>query len=191
MNRPDLTAEPPAWIQSAEAELRRDERVRQLQDHGTFSITGDGIALPADLDYVESWYLDGPLFYGEIEVVGAEALAHRKALFGTSGVPRFAAIVAGTVRFAPSPDGTYDSTLTYWRSLPALSTGADTNWLLLAHPDIYEYAALVEAASFLKDDQRIAVWRSELERRLESLHARTSRSQFSGTMRRRPRRPIG
>jgi hypothetical protein len=45
-------------------------------------------------------------------------------------------------------------------------TDSDTNWLLTQHPDLYLYAALVESAPYLKDDERIALWRAELDRRI-------------------------
>lgn len=45
----------------------------------------------------------------------------------------------------------------------------DPNWLLTAHPDIYLYGTLVEAAPFLKDDARVPVWEARLQDAIESL----------------------
>jgi predicted transcriptional regulator len=59
-------------------------------------------------------------------------------------------------------------------TLSALSNDASTNWLLTGHSDLYVYATLVESAPFLQDDERVPLWRSELERRVaEVLRVRT------------------
>jgi hypothetical protein len=50
-----------------------------------------------------------------------------------------------------------------------LAAGNPTNWLLQNHPDIYLYGALVESAPFLKDDERIPVWKMNLDERLNEL----------------------
>jgi hypothetical protein len=57
----------------------------------------------------------------------------------------------------------------------APTNDSSTNWLLTAYPDTYLYAALVESAPYLRDDERVALWRAELDRRIaEVLRARTS-----------------
>lgn len=48
--------------------------------------------------------------------------------------------------------------LYYYSKIPALSDDAPTNWLLTKKPNIYLYATLMEAAPFMQDDNRIAVW---------------------------------
>lgn len=199
LNRSDLTNVIKTFVQLAENEFNRDPRLRRMIENASFVADADAKALPADLIAIEALYHDGGTYFGPIEIVGAEQLAHLKLKFGTTGPPRYAArilastgtLTGGTLRFAPVPDAAYTLKLSYWAGVVALSDAAPTNWLVTNHPDIYLYGALVESAPYLKDDARLQVWRFELERRLESLHLQTDRAQFSGTLVRRPSQVFG
>ena len=188
--RTDLTTPIKTFIQLAEASFKRDKRVRKLTNRGTFSISADGSALPSDFHSLESWYHDGPTYYGPIEIVNADMIGQLKGKTGTTGPPAHAAIVDGLARYAPEPDGTYSTQMTYWAKVSSLSTGNTTNWLLDDHPDIYIYGSLVHTAPYLKDDARVAIWQSLLESALEQLDRATEDAMFSGTLTRQFR-PIG
>jgi hypothetical protein len=191
LNRSDLTAQIPTFIQLAESEFKRDMRCRKLQDSGDFSVTADGDTLPDDFLSMESWVHDGPTYYGPIEIVTAAQLPGLKSRYGLTGAPRFAAIADGsTLRYAPEPDSSYTTTLQYWRKIEDLSASETTNWLILSHPDIYLYGVLLQAAPYLEDDARIPVWGSMLEKALDSLSSATTNAQFGGDLR-REHRPIG
>lgn len=181
LDRGDLEPVIPVMVTLAEKRLARDRRVRKLTST-TFSITSDDIALPATLERIEGWYLDGGTYFGEIETVGPEQLGELKARYGTTGVPRFAAIINGTARFAPAPDTTYSTKLVYWEKLTALSAGV--NWLYTSHPDIYLYATLAEAEPYLKNDPRLLTWKQSLEERLAELDLQNTGQQYAGTLRR-------
>jgi hypothetical protein len=191
LNRSDLTDAIETMIQLAEKSLNEDHRVRSLVTNNAFVVDADDEALPSDCAYPESLYHDGATYFGEIEIVPAEKLGGLKAVHGTTGVPAYAALQNNALKFAPVPSGSFTLKLTYWRQVPALSSSAPTNWLITDHPHIYLYATLVESAPYLKDDDRLQVWRQELELRLERLHDYLQRRQFSGSISRRPRRPIG
>lgn len=188
--RSDLTTPMTTFIQMAEQRLNRDERVKKLVNRGDFTVSADGTAMPSDILSIESWYHDGPTYRGPIEITSADNLGHLKRLYGDTGAPAFAAIIAGTALYAPEPDGTYTTKLVYWRKVDALSASNTSNWLLADHADIYVYATLAEAAPYLKDDNRVPLWENILQQRLEALHLTTQNEQFSGTMRRQFR-PIG
>jgi len=72
-----------------------------------------------------------------------------------------------------------------------LSDDEPTNWLLEDWDDIYFYAALVESAPFLKEDERIPVWRTELDRRLEEMHLKKWNQAWRYEIPTRPRRVYG
>lgn len=190
--RTDLTTSMTTFIQMAEASFKRDKRVRKLSDRGDFSISADGSTLPSDFQSLESWYHDGPTFYGPIEIVNADMLGQLKGFRygGRTGVPAHAAIVSGTARYAPEPNDTYTTQMTYWRKVDVLSGSNSTNWLLDDHPDIYIYGALVHTAPYLKDDPRLQVWSALLEKAILELDNATEDEMFSGSLRRNFR-PIG
>lgn len=184
LERGDLKNVIPLLVVMAERKLHRDHRVRNLE-RSAFSITADDIAVPAGLKQVESWYLDGPTYYGSIDIVPADQLAVMKARLGMdTGAPRVAANLDGVFRFGPAPDTTYASKLTYWQGLTALASGV--NWLYTSHPDIYLLATAIEAEPWAKRDRElramIAGWKPELEARLEGLHLHIWNEQWGGDL---------
>lgn len=193
LNRDDLTASIPELIQSGEARLRRDDRAKLLIELDPFTVSTAATTLPADYDSHEALAHVGPTYHGEIEVVDPGKLAevNGRLYGGATGYPRYAAIVedatgAARVRWAPEPDQSYDLRLVYWSKLTPLSATNTVNRFLLAHPDIYRYAALCESAPYLKEDPRLAVWEQALNNRLDDLHRSTQRRLFSGSLVRRP-----
>jgi len=199
LNRSDLTSVLPNFVQQFEVSARRgitisDGRtmpVRQLIDRGSFAISADGTALPTDIDSIESLYHDGPTYFGPIAIVAADQIGLLKSAHGDTGVPQYAAITGGSLRFAPEPDATYTLKMTYWQKLTALSASNTTNWLITNHPDIYIYGCLLESAPYLKDDARLQLWQEQLERRVIALEADNERKQFGGGSTVRRFTPIG
>ncbi|MEE8608893.1 MAG: hypothetical protein V3S55_14910 [Nitrospiraceae bacterium] len=190
--RTDLATPITTFIQMAESVFKRDRRARKLSDRGTFSVSADGSTLPSDFHSMESWYHDGPTFYGPIEIVNADMIGQLKGreFGGQTGAPAHAAIIDGTARYAPEPNDTFLTKMVYWRKVDPLTTNNSTNWLLDDHPDIYIYGSLVHTAPYLKDDPRLQVWSALLEKGLEELDRATEDEMFSGSMKRHFR-PIG
>lgn len=190
LNRDDLTSAIPGFIQDCESRLRRDPRAYRLVSRGSFSVSGDGAQMPSDMAELESWYHDGPSYYGPIHIVNRDDLSDLKIGLGTTGVAAYAALVDGRARFAPVPDGTYLTQMTYWQKLPRLSASVTTNWLLLEHPDIYKYGSALFAAPYLREDERVNVWSAFYEAALDELDLATQRARFGGALARHVT-PIG
>lgn len=193
LNRDDLTTRIPEFIALGEGTLRRDRRVHRLQNNDSFTVSAEVVALPSDFARPEALYHNGPTYFGPIEIVSADKLGQLRAdqPETTTGVPQFAAVVGGNLRFAPPPNATFTLRFVYWGFTARLSDASPTNSLLTDFPDIYLYASLVESAPFLKDDARIAVWQSQLEKRLNELEMFRESQQYGGTLRMRPRQAIG
>lgn len=177
------------FIDNFESVARRDPRIRFLTSVA-FDVDSVEEDLPTDYREVESLWHDGPTFFGEIETVGAGQLGQLGGGSGASGVVAYAALNpdALVVRFAPPPSDTYSLKLWYWATIERLSDELQSNWLLVEHPDIYLYGCLIESAPYVMNDQRVALWRAEYERRLTELHANTQRGQWSGSLVRTPAR---
>jgi hypothetical protein len=97
-----------------------------------------------------------PLQYGTPEYLDLN--------FGSSaasGKPVFYTLVGGEIQLAPIPDTTYTLEIDYFKKLD-LATDS-TNWLLENAPRCYYYGALMEAAAYLVNDRRAAVWGQMLE----------------------------
>lgn len=191
LNRGDLTSVIPTFVQQFESQAKRDFRLRRLTNRGTFVVSTEEVPLPSDFAQLESWTHDGPTYYGPIEIVSSAQLANAKSAYGDTGVPQFATLVARRALLAPEPDGTYNTKMTYWQSLTSLSADGDSNWLLEDSPDIYLYGSLIEAAPYLKDDERTGLWASIYETRVEAFYQNMIDRSWGGTIGARTFTPFG
>jgi hypothetical protein len=70
--------------------------------------------------------------------------------------------------------------MTYWRTLGSAALG--TSWLFTASPDIYLYAALLEATTFLMNDERVPLWSSAYENAVQRASAADDRGRWGGSV---------
>jgi len=165
-------ADVPTLIQLAEARLKRDRRVRQAWVVDPVAVGSEIITLPTDFKSLISFTLTGPTYFGPLTQVSMNELEDLKQSQGdASGVPSHFALVGGKLYIHKVPGETYSGRIVYERTITNLSSTTTTNWLLTNHPDIYLYSVLMEAAPYLKDDNRLQAWEAIREQRLEDLNA--------------------
>jgi len=70
---------------------------------------------------------------------------------------------------APTPDDTYTLKVLYYEQPELLGDSNQTNWITDYAPDLLTYAVLLEAAPFLKDDERLKVWQTMYDRAAKAL----------------------
>jgi len=183
LNRTDLTAAIADFISLAEAQMERVLRNRNMLTRGTGNITAEYNALPAD-------FLDGLTLKltgtNPITPLQFETLNNLDQLQNTTyvsnGKPLFYAIIGTNFRVLPIPDSTYAYEIDYYAKLAKLSVSNTTNWLLTQAPDIYLYGALLQAAPYLQNDERIPVWVALYTKGIEDLRLADNRSTQAGTM---------
>jgi hypothetical protein len=179
LNRTDLTTAIPDFISLAEAQIERNLRTRQMIVRATASITTEYSAVPNDFLEVKSFKLDTnpvtPLGFETIDSMDTLAVTYRSA-----AKPIFFTVVGEQFRYLPEPDTAYTGELIYYAKLSKLSTANTTNFLLTAAPDVYLYGALMQAAPYLQDDARIAVWASMYRAGLEEVTKADDRSSSTG-----------
>jgi hypothetical protein len=159
LQRPDLTAEIPTYLYYAEERVGDDLRVESLLGMGTLTISPNG----------NSVALSG--LTGYIGMVSVKVTSGNRLLFITPDTRDQAdANTNGMVTplmWTHSGDNLYVSptwvaggTLTcqYYKREPKLSGSNTTNWYVTKVPHMLQYAALLEAASFLRDEQAMAKW---------------------------------
>lgn len=191
LNREDLSAVIPDFISLAEARLNRVIRNRRMVTQATITIDGQYEALPTD--YLESKLLvinDTTPYACEFRTLASSADINWQR-DGTAGKPAYYSVSGLQFQFTPTPDATYNATLTYYAKIEALSS-VGINWLLLSHPDIYLYASLLQAAPYLHDDERLMVWGGLLKTALDELEVEDQRAQYNASpLVMRPRRAFG
>lgn len=193
LNRPTLSAVVPDFIALGESRIRRDQRldirVHSIENGGQgFTWTSQGQALPVRVRDVDTLWL-----FGEsarpLDSIDAAAWRELDAVAGgLTDAPRKYALlpspdplVRGPRLFLhPAPtDSSVVLDFQYVRDIGRLQDGGVGHTaLLVAHPDLYLYAALVESAPFLKNDERIQVWEARYQEALMSANRMIARASY-------------
>ena len=191
LNRSDLTAVIPTFIELAESQMDRALRVRQMLSRSTASIDTQYSAFPADFLEAKTFKITSSNPIQPIEFLTPEQMDDRDQLYANApGIPKYFTIIGGQIRVSPTPDATYTAELMYIAKLPKLSDSVTTNWLLASSPDAYLYGSLMQAAPYLKDDERVAVWGTLYNTAIESIKFADQNASASGLIRARVK-PFG
>ena len=184
LDRTDLTATIPTFIELAEANFNRVIRQPDMiTKDDSFSISGRYTTLPTDTLEIVRIVLDlTPVVV--FEYMTPEELSERRVSLTGGGKPYYFTTVGGStnqLEVLRSPDSTYTASIIYYTRIAALSDAATTNWLLTSHPDIYLYGALVEAEPYLKNDDRMPMWTSRLDKALNDLRLQGQRERHTAS----------
>ena len=177
LNRADLTAVIPDFITLAEAQINRQLRTHDMIKRATATVTDDYFSVPTD--WLETNVLVNLGTYTiPMEYVDYERLNELKALFLT-GEPRFYTMIDGKFLILPAATSASPANLemSYYGKIPALSDSNTTNWLLTKSPDLYLYAALMQAEPYLKNDERVGLWAAAMQNSMENMRLEGERSK--------------
>jgi hypothetical protein len=183
LNRDDLTAAIPTFIQLGESQMNRDIRHWEMEARvsGQQSQGDQYMQLPADWVETIRFHLTSQ-GTNAVELASLASIADKRAAVDDqAGRPRFYAHVRGEFELFPTPDEDTDFELLYYQKIPALSDSNTTNWLLEYAPDIYLYASLAHSAPYLAEDARIAVWAQMYSAAVAQLNAQSERVKNSGS----------
>jgi len=174
--RDDLTSVIPTFISLAEAKFNRRIRDYRMVKRATAQVDTAYFAIPSDWQENIRFQLNtSPIT--TLEYVTPDQAAEEKRLYNSSGRPAFFTMIGDQFQIVPAPDSTYDAELTYYAKIPVLSASNTSNWLLEKAPDIYLYAALMEAAPYLDDDARVQVWGGMLEQSMNAIQIESDRAK--------------
>ncbi|MCW5697218.1 MAG: hypothetical protein KIS96_10880 [Bauldia sp.] len=162
-----FVAQVPTFVALAEAKLNRLLRLRVNEVEAPLAATpgSRALALPADfLDPVALF-----LTTGGQHVPLRPYAAGTLALETAGGVPSAFAVDGDTLQLDRPADAAHSFVLRYRKRLFALAA-SDPNWLLVNHPDVYLFAALIEAADWENDDNSVLKYDARLKAALAELH---------------------
>jgi hypothetical protein len=183
LNRRDLTEQIPEFVQLAEASIAR--RVRRRTRRETIALNAYANALPSECAELRSVRLVTSTPSNDKPLVNArtpEILAERRAAASSQGRPTHFAVVDGELLVVPAPDDAYLAELTYYERLVPLSASVQSNSVLAESPDVYLWGALLEAAPYLKHDERIPVWEGKFEKALAEIEVMRQREEMSASL---------
>lgn len=179
LHRSDLTDLIPEFIADAENRIYNELRIRAME--AAYSGTTASSALP-------SGFLEWIFLY--VNDTTEQKLTRRDAEWiytnypdrAGGGRPIFFAREGDTLIFGPAPDSTYTITGRYYKKLAALSDSNTTNWFITDAPDLLRYGALCEAAPYIGDDARIALWEGKFNQGLQRIKSTERRESRSGSL---------
>ena len=194
LDRTDLTARIPEFIELAEANFNRVIRQPDMiAKDDSFSIAGRYTTLPTNTLEIIRIVVDlTPVIV--LEYLTPEEISERRIVMSATGKPYYFTMIGGSsnqLEVLPSPDSTYTSSIVYYTRIAALSDSATSNWLLAAHPDIYLFGTLVEAEPYLKNDERMPMWTARLDKALNDLKLQGQRERHTASGLRMRSRVLG
>lgn len=158
MARTDLTSKMDLFVQLAESAFNRTLRVPEMV------ATDDAFVVSAKRTAAPTGYLE--MISARISVGGQwrdldiEVVRQQVLMRGSySGTPCTFSIIGQEIEVSPPPDGSYTLGLDYYEKIATI-TGSDagTNDVLAAHPDLYLFRSLMNAAAFMRDEGRMATF---------------------------------
>ena len=188
LNRADLTAVLPSFVTLAESKFNRELRTRDMLTRVQTTSDDEYVSLPTDFLQHYSLELDAASAQPPMDYIGPQEAKVRKAQNRTASTTYYYTVIDGAFEIIPAPGSDLDLRMVYYAKIPALSDSNTTNWLLTKSPDLYLYSALLEAAPYLKDDDRVQLWAAARQQVMDAMNLeseRAMRSSIQLTARRR------
>lgn len=183
LNRGDLVAVIPDFVALFEAQYNDDPRGRIQKSVVISNAEIENELTPVPADYVQMQNLRIPGSKANpagLDLLTSQQLGQFRYRYQNAGEPLYYAIIGTQLRVLPVPDQQYTFEMEYFAKLPPLGPDNQTNWLLADHPNVYLYGTLLQAEPYLKNDDRIAVWRGLWDSAMEALNTTDDRALFSG-----------
>jgi len=165
LHRDDLDARIPEFISLGESAINRMLRVREMETKST--VTFSTVTAPLPAGYMEMIAFSDDL---GVPLVAVSADELNSNIVGKPHYYR----VSSVIEFDRTPDTEYTFNLRYYKRLDIEN---EVNAVLLNHPDIYLYAALLSAEPYLKNDQRITTWKGLLDGLITDAHWQAQRNK--------------
>jgi hypothetical protein len=168
-------------VDMAHARLNRDLRIQRMVTSTTSNLTADSLALPAS--YLELRTITTNSAPAPLQYVSPQERERIKTYNGSVFQPIYT--VSGTSLLFVGPMSPSDSpprtvTLTYYAKVPDFAA-TDTSWLADNYLDLYTYAVLRHTPAYLKDDERLALWKNEYDETLASVKDAEAGQRFAGS----------
>ena len=185
--RSDLSSWVPNFIQNCEERFYRDPLNVGAWMESALNISNDATtglaAVPTDYLRLKNAYLSGILAPPLVRV-SLEQLYARYPRSGTLSQPQYIARDGSNFVFGPVPSGSYTIVGTYYAKpvlLRNFASDAAAHWMIVNAPDLLLYGALLEAEPFLKNDQRLVLWKSAYDMAVDTYRRMQAEEDQSGS----------
>ena len=143
-HRSDMADVADDLIDNVEAWLNRELRVSQMETRATTTVSSEYVALPSDFIGIRNIQVNSNPVKEMVYLTPAQMDIYD---LDTSELGYYT--VVGDELQVNASSGEIE--ITYWARIPPLDDQNETNWLILAHPDVYLYGCLAEAFLYAQD----------------------------------------
>jgi hypothetical protein len=183
-DRDDLATKSATFIRMFEAKANRILKCRQMEQRSTAEIDMSStepefISLPLNFHSMRRVRLKSVTGTPNLKFAVPAQLDMMRERDNTSGTPQFFTIFGDEMEMYPTPSESETLEMIYRKTIPALADDNTTNWLLDLAPDLYLYGALLEAAPYLHEDERVAVWASAVGAGFEQLNKLSEEATYN------------
>ena len=179
--RSDLENIIPTLIRFGEQRIARELRLRSMEVSFDIAISDGKIALPLDYLELKYLYIDGAPVQ-PLERKTASWIYKNFPNRTSSGKPNYVAREGENLIFGCFPDADYQVKGSYYGELNALGEFNQINWFVTNASDLLLFAALVEAESYLMNDDRIMLWENKYQQVKARLIQQNEQEEMGGAI---------
>lgn len=179
LHRDDMTEKIPNFIKLGQARMSHDLNLMMMQDT-------DLLNYSAGCKDVEMEGCGEILKLLSVRLGGTTLLPQNslhqnthKYEQGGSGQPRYYARYGNVMELAPTPDSSGEIEIIFKKRLTAFEDDTDYDEILANYPNIYIYAAMVEATPFIRDES-MRVWKRMYDEEVVRLNDLNYDTEWSG-----------
>lgn len=171
------------FIELGQQRMNHDLDLLMMQTTATLTVTDGKAPLPSDFLRMKSVRVADA---GSILILQQRTLQQNGRVIqnagGSTGTPGGYAIYGGVMEITPSPADTTEVDIIYTQRLAKFTNPTDTDAILTTYPNIYIYAAMVEAGPFIVDDKMAARWRSYYQEEVARLNDLNEDAEWDGPL---------
>jgi hypothetical protein len=180
LHRNDLAQQIPLFIALAEAKLNRIAQVRAMEKVVVLVLEAgaQSVALPAGFISPIAAWLERETPAEKLSARTPESLP----IDSVAGTPAFWSIDGGRL-LVDCPVAERQRIILRYRGGFALSAANPTNSLLLKHPDLYLYGALLQSAPHIRDVDSMPLWQTMYQQAVQEVNRSESRARAAAPLR--------
>lgn len=160
-------------IRKAEAEFNRKLRTLEMETRVVLNIVGELTQLPSDFLSLRYIFQEGN---PDAPLRSMSPAGMLSTYSGLSGTPAAYTIEGNFLRVGPVGVATVE--LLYLASIPPLSDGQVSNWLLRLHPDLYVAASMFYLATRERDQAGMTFWSGLAAQLMDDINGAALRNRW-------------
>lgn len=182
MDRGDISAGVLLCITLAEADIRRDIRMRENEATTTLTLTTRTVAVPSGFLAVKRLVMNSTVD-AALDYLPPDRL-YSSNVYHDSGTPKAYTIEGTNFIFAPEPSGSPEALLHYYKAFDVFAADADENALSINYPGAYLFGTLKHAGLYLRDKEQVVTYATAYNEEVAKINAEARRGRQGMRLRR-------